>query len=199
MTDEEGAKGQHWNMQVDATSVGEVLAACAGEGRALDQVMYCWHQPPAPWDASGEPLACSGVLDGRCLHASPVPLSPVSPFRYAPFTPLSFFGGVGWVGGLATWMVCFVSGYSVTRTLPTLAALDASRQADARQAEGSPVEATSSGAASAVEGAAPHTTAVLTVPALVMAAAYAAAVWRGLATFPPPARSLYSFAELLPV
>ena len=102
-------------------------------------------------------------------------------------------GGVGYVHGV------LVSGDSVTRTLPTLAALDASRQADARQAEGSPVEATSSGAASAVEGAAPHTTAVLTVPALVVVAAYAGAVWRGLATFPPPARSLYSFAELLPV
>ncbi len=49
------------------------------------------------------------------------------------------------------------------------------------------------------EPAAPHTTAVFTVPALMGAAAYAGAVWRGLATFPPPARSFYSFAELLPV
>jgi hypothetical protein len=201
VTDEEGAKGQHWNMQVDATSVGEVLAACAGEGRALDQVMYCWHQPPAPWDASGEPLACSGVLDGRCLHASPVPLSPVSPFRCAPFTPLSFFGGVGWVGGLATWMVCFVSGYTVSSSLPTLAPPDASGQGDGSQADARPSVADDKRwqQASAVEAAAPHTTAVLTVPALVVVAAYAGAVWRGLATFPPPARSLYSFAELLPV
>jgi hypothetical protein len=49
------------------------------------------------------------------------------------------------------------------------------------------------------ERAAAHTTAVLTVPALVGAVAYAGAVWRGLAVFPPPARSFYSFAELLPV
>jgi hypothetical protein len=112
---------------------------------------------------------------------------------------LFFFRGEGVGGGVGDVHGVLVSGYTVTRTLPTLAALDASMQADARQAEAPSTGENDKKQASAVEGAAPHTTAVLTVPALVMAAAYAAAVWRGLATFPPPARSLYSFAELLPV
>jgi hypothetical protein len=129
VADEKGAKGQHWNMQVDATSVGEVLAACAAEGRALDQLVYCWHEAPAAWDASAEPLPCSAVLDGRCLAARVSCLLSLmsalslfylahpllytsygrrcAPFRCAPFTHLSFFGGVGWVGGwLRAWSAC---------------------------------------------------------------------------------------------
>jgi hypothetical protein len=67
VVDEEGAQGRHWDMQVGVSAVGQVLAACAVDGRALDQVFYCSHEAAAVSEASAETLTCSAVLDARCL------------------------------------------------------------------------------------------------------------------------------------
>jgi len=157
VVDEEGAQGRHWDMQVGVSAVGQVLAACAADGRALDQVFYCSHEAAAVSEASAETLPCSAVLDA--------------------------------------------SGYTWTPALASLPPRDAStaeaagRGDGGDEGEGLEVQEVEEWPE---ERAAAHTTAVLTVPALVGAVAYAGAVWRGLAVFPPPARSFYSFAELLP-
>ncbi len=67
VADEEGAQGRHWDMQVGVSAVGQVLAAFAAEGRALDQVVYCSHEAAAAGShASASALSCSAVLDARC-------------------------------------------------------------------------------------------------------------------------------------
>ena len=63
---EEGVQGRHWDMQVGVSAVGQLLAACAAEGRALDQVVYCSHEAAAAASQASSPLMCSAVLDARC-------------------------------------------------------------------------------------------------------------------------------------